>query len=336
MKPSGVTTTVPETARGKGRMTDLVISIGTLDNYPMLESCLRSICQDDDPRLSYEIVVVNNGVSDQRVVSKLAESFPRVRTIYRAPKLGYCAPHNLVMTNSDSRYVLVLDDDTVVKKGTLSKMVAFMDSHPDVGIAVCKVLNPDGTLQRVHGVFPNLGTEILNALKLRRFLPDERRPLDLRAAREVDYILGCFMLVRAEVIRTVGGFDEHYYSVGCEPDWCYRIRRAGWKVMVVPDAEIIHFGGEHSFNATTRSYANIIRHHVNCYYFYEKHYGSFSSFLLRPIMLVGMLLRIPYYAAMYVLRLEARAEAKKRVRAFCRVAILAFSRAPHNMPKDLV
>ena len=315
-------------------MVDLTISIGTLDNYKVLEPCLRSIYQEDDPQLSYKVFVVNNGFTESRVSEKIEKNFPQVTLVKKKPKLGYCVPHNLVMSISNSRYVLILDDDTIVMKGTLKKMVAFMDSHPEVGIAGCKTLNPDGTFQKTYGLMPDLKNQLLNAFKISNSYPD-RLFKDISFSREVEYILGAFMFVRAEILKEVGLLDENYYTLGCEPDWCYRIRKAGWKVMFVPEAEIIHIGGEHSFNATSRSVINLIRHHVHYYYFFHKHYGRFSCFLLRPIMIIGMLLRIFHYSWVYILRPANRVEAGKRVRAFWRVLRFSFSFKPYNMPKEL-
>ncbi len=315
-------------------MDDLTISIGTLGNYPALADCLRSICREEDPHLSYRIVVVNNGITDHRVSDAIRKDFPRVALIEKQPKLGYCVPHNLVMKGSTSRYVLLLDDDTIVQAGALATMVNYMDKHPDVGIAGCKTLNPDGTLHRTYGRFYTLKTELLNALKISSFYPD-RLYRDLSSAREVEWISGAFMLVRAAVIQQVGVLDERYYTLICEPDWCYRVHRAGWKVVFVPEAEIIHIGGEHSFNIPAKSYTNLVRYHVNRYYFFLKHYGRLNCFLLRPIMILGMTLRMVFYGLLYLLRAESREESGKRVKAFGKVVQLSLSAAPYTLPREL-
>jgi len=81
------------------------------------------------------------------------------------------------------------------------------------------------------------------------------------------------MLVRRQALDEVGPLDEHYYTYVCESDWCHRLRSAGWRIMYVPGAEIVHVGAEHSINnkLTVTNAANLVRYHANRYYFFRKH-----------------------------------------------------------------
>jgi hypothetical protein len=86
---------------------------------------------------------------------------------------------------------------------------------------------------------------------------------------------GSFMMVPRRILSEVGILDEHYYTSVCEPDWCHRIRKAGWRVMYVPFAQIVHLGGEHSINSkqTSRNALHFVRYHANRYYFFKQHHG---------------------------------------------------------------
>jgi GT2 family glycosyltransferase len=315
-------------------MIDLTISIGTIGNYPVLERCLRSIYKEDFLGLSYEVWVVYNGSGNDGVVEKIEENFPQVSLIKKRHPLGYCVTHNLVLRQCNSRYVLVLDDDTLVQDGTLFKMVGFMDAHPTVGIAGCKTLNADGTFQKTYGVLPSLRTEFRNVFRSSGFWPDHLYQ-DTSSYREVQWLNGSFMFVRSEVLKEVGLLDEHYYTYVCESDWCYRISKAGWRVVFVPEATITHIGGEHSINTTTKKYVNLVRHHVNRYYYFYKHYNSLSNFLLRPIMICGASLRILYFLLLYFFKPAIRDRAKVRIKAFCTVIKISLLPRPYNLPEEL-
>lgn len=316
---------------------DLTISIGSIGKYHLLERCLTSIFEDVDEALSIEVRVVYNGPGDDGVCEKIASDFPRVRVTRRSNSLGYCAAHNIVLNESTSRYVLVLDDDTVVSRGALRTMVAFMDAHPRVGLAGCKTLNADGSFQPTYGLDPSLRTEFMNIFKASSFMPRHLyREVD--SVRKVNWLHGSFMFVRRETVREVGGFDERYYTYGCEADWCYRIRKAGWAVVYVPLAQIVHVGGEHSINTShtaAKKYSYIVRWYANRFYFFYKHYGRFSLWALRPIMALQSATRVAYFSVLYVFAPERRPVATTRIRAFLYIIALSFSPKPYDVPASI-
>jgi hypothetical protein len=319
-------------------MLDLTISIGTLGRYEALECCLHSIYNEDAAHLSYEVWIVYNGPGNDGICERIREEFPAARIIEREGPLGFCAAHNLVLRQARSRYVLVLDDDTIIRRGTLSRMVEFMDGEPRVGIAGCKTFNLDGSFQPTFGVFPSLRSEIAGILRRESLMP---RWLfrDITSPQDVDWLNGSFMLVRAEVLEKVGGLDERYYTYICEEDWCYRIRLAGWRVMYFPGAEIVHIGGEHSINTSrtgAKTYSRIVHYHVNRFYFFWKHHGRLQSLALRLIIALQSMTRILFFSAAYLVWPGFSAIAKTRVRAFWRVLRLCFSVEPHRLPSDLV
>lgn len=317
-------------------MDDLRISIGNLGNYGLLERCLRSIYAEDEPGFRFTVSVVYNAPAGCDTDRLIERDFPQVGLIRRAGPLGYCATHNLVLSDADSRYVLVLDDDTILPKGTLPRIVAFMDEHPDVGIAGCKTLNADGSFQKTFGLVPSLRSELVNAFRPDSFWPD-RLYEKLSSVREVEWLNGHFMLVRREALQLVGGLDEHYYTYVCEPDWCFRIHKAGFKVVYLPDVEITHVGGEHSRNnkMTATNRLNLVRYHVNRFYFFRKHYGAFPTLLLRPIMFAGSLARAVRYSGLYLLKPELREMALAKVKMHGDVMRLSLSPCPYVLPARL-
>ncbi len=311
-------------------MHDLAILIGNLGSDRYLADCLRSLKQEDAADFSWCLHLAFNGFEDTGFVARIAAEFPEARAFYRRSKLGYTGTYNRLLAEADARYMLLLDDDTLVPKGTLPAMVAFMDAHPEVGIAGCRTLNPDGSLQRTFGRMLTLHAELFNAVHLSTFWPDHLYR-DLEHWREVDWLNGSFMLVRRETLQAVGHLDEYYYTFCCEPDWCLRIARAGWKVAFVPDVAITHVGGDHSINGVVKSDDALMRAHINHYYFFRKHYGLVAQILLRPILSIGASLRLIKFIPLLLFAPGRRAEAAPKVRAYVRIALLGLMPRPWRL-----
>ena len=326
-------------SRGPGNrvfMQDLEVIIGNLGSEEYLASCLRSLYAEDAPGFTYSVAIAFNGFDthDNTVMQDIADAFPQARLVYRRNKLGYTGTYNLLMRSSAARYILLLDEDTIVPKGALPAIVAFMDAHPDVGIAGSRTLNPDGSLQKSFALMFDLRSEFLHALHLSTFWPDHLYK-DLSDWRTVDWLNGSFMLVRRSTVEQVGMLDDYFYTFGCEADWCLRIARAGWKVAFVPDVVITHIGGEHSINTAVKSYDALMRSHINRYFFFRKHYSPLQQALLRPIMTMGACLRLLKFLSVYALAASRRAEAGPKIRAFARIAMLGLTRRPWRLTAKL-
>lgn len=318
-------------------LPDLVISIGSLGNHEVLARCLRTVFEEDEPGFRFEVWVVFNGSDDRPLIEMLEREFPLVRLFSaRGGPLGYCRTHNVVLERARSRYVLVLDDDTLVPKATLPGMVRFMDEHPDVGLAGCETHNADGSYQRSFGLVPSLRTELATAFGPEGFWP-ESLYRDVSRMRDVEWLNGSFMLARGAAIDAVGVLDEHYYTYVCEPDWAYRIRKGGWRVVYVPDYHIVHWGGEHSINnkLTVTNHVNLVRYHVNRAYFFRKHYGFPATLALRVLLVIGCLLRAMLYLVHIVLVPERRPACLAKLRAIAHVLKLCVSREPYRLPPAL-
>jgi GT2 family glycosyltransferase len=315
-------------------MQDVAVTIGNLGSERYLEPCLRSIYAEDAPGFTYSVLIAFNGFDDSHLLHRIRDSFPEASLHYRRNKLGYTGTYNLLMRANTARYILILDEDTVLPKGTLPAMVAFMDAHPEVGIAGARTLNPDGSFQKSYGVMFDVRSELLNALSVSTFWPDHLYR-DMSDWRTVDWLNGSFMLVRQTTVEQVGMLDEYFYTFSCEADWCLRISRAGWKVAFVPEVSFTHVGGDHSINTTVKSYDALVRSHINRYFFFHKHHGALAQGLLRPIMTVGAILRLIKFLALYCMAPSRRPEAGPKIRAYARIALLGFARQPWKLTPEL-
>ncbi|MGA7160717.1 MAG: glycosyltransferase [Bacteroidota bacterium] len=198
-----------------------------------------------------EVFVVDNA-SDDGSCDLIRHSFPQVRLIANGVNVGFAKANNQALALSAGKYLMLLNPDTIVQEDTFRTLIAFFEANDDVGMAGCKILNPDGTLQlpcrrsfptpwvaftKVSGLSSLFGsTKLFGKYNLTYLNPDE--------SYEVDAISGSCMMVRHEVLDKIGGLDESFFMYGEDLDWCYRVQRGGWKVFYVADTKIIHYKGE--------------------------------------------------------------------------------------------
>jgi N-acetylglucosaminyl-diphospho-decaprenol L-rhamnosyltransferase len=313
---------------------DLTVIIANLGQLESLRPCLSSIFSVAGAATPLRVIVGFNFEGGDDNPRALAREFPQVEQLRAPMKLGYCRAYNQLMARSTGRYFLLLDDDTVLGPGAIDSMVRFMDAHLDVGIAGCRTSNCDGSYQKSTGKMFSLKTELINVFRPAAFWNDG---IDATVAtwKSVGWLNAHFLMVRARVVAEVGVFDEFFYTIQCEPDWCLRIRHAGWKVAYVPDVEVTHLGGAHSVATAVKSRANLLRSHINRYYFIRKHYGNVALHLLRFIMSAGAMLRLLKYTAVWLFSPGRRPEAGPKVDAYWRIVLLGTKARPEDLPDEL-
>jgi GT2 family glycosyltransferase len=273
-------------------MPTLTISLVTANNRKLILDCLQSIYENIGG-LDLETFVVINASSDDSA-AVIAQRFPQVKLIVNSEKLGFTHNHNMVMRQAQGRYLLVLNDDTVILADALQKMVAFMDATPNVGILGCRIRYGDGSLQWSCGRSISHKFEFFKAGVLQSLIPFW--PVrHFRTTREVTWVTGACLLARAEAVRQVGLLDENIVIYFEDGDWCFRMLQAGWKVVFYPEAEIIHFHGQTRKQYLARDLFIIYQSKL---YFFRKHYGRGAQVLVRLLTFVEVALR---YAKMSLL-----------------------------------
>jgi len=228
---------------------DVSIIIVAWNVRQLLHDCLKSV-YEQTKGVDFEVIYVDNASTDGSV-QMVREHFPDVRIIENERNQGFIKANNQAIRIARGRYVLLLNSDTVLLNNAIAKTVEFADANPQAAVVGCKVLNPDLTLQRTCFMFPSVLNLFLAATYLYKIFPKSRffgrehmTWWDFNDAREVETICGCFSLVRKQAIDKVGLMDERYFVYGDDPDWCYRFKKAGWKVMFSPEGRIIHYGGQ--------------------------------------------------------------------------------------------
>ena len=264
---------------------DLSIIIVNYNVKEFLQNLIHSI-EKASSNLTKEIFIIDNA-SDDGSVEFIREKFPQIKLIANQKNLGFGKANNLGLNEASGKYLLMINPDTIVAEDTFEKMIEFFDQNKNVGLAGCKILNPDGTLQLAcRRSFPGPWVSFTKVTGLSSFFPKSKifarynlTYLDENQSYEVDAISGSFMMMRKEVYEKVGGFDEQFFMYGEDLDLCYRIQKTGYKVFYVHTTQIIHYKGE----STKRSSLDETKVFYNAMHlFVKKHFSS--SFLVQIIL----------------------------------------------------
>jgi GT2 family glycosyltransferase len=258
---------------------DLSISIINTNNREQTLQCLRSLFANTH-RVSLEVFVVDNACTDGSA-DAIAAEFPQVKLIRNAQKLGFSTNNNKALSQASGRYLCILNDDTIVQDGAFDALVTFMDVHPEAGACGPKLLNPDGSEQQSFDYFLMPMQEAFRPLSLWR----RQLALNGDTPREVDRVIGACMVVRRQATEQVGLLDPAFDPIYTEEtDWCYRIRQRGWRIYAVPNARVIHYGGQ-TMNRVRR--AALERLYRNKTLFFRKHHGQFSAWLFKIFLMLS-------------------------------------------------
>lgn len=242
------------------------------------------------PSVEYEVVVVDNASSDESLAKlhssaagKLLEGRARLRLIRNCENRGFGPANNQAFELTTTPLLLLLNPDAAVKEGCIDRLVSAVRAEARVGGAGPRILNSDGSLQVSVWRNPPAAWEImLSNLKLYALLPKHLRgELLLGGHWQHDYkksvpmLSGTAILVRREVIDSVGGFDERFHMYGEDHEWCLRIKRGGWSLVFEPDAVVVHHGGWSSLQRWTD--LEKIRVQLESHYMFQKQVLSRSQ-----------------------------------------------------------
>jgi len=315
---------------------DLEILIISYNTRELLRDCLGSVYQKVRG-IGFGVIVVDNGSSDNSV-EMVKKEFPQVTLVENRENIGFARANNQAIRQSKARYFLLLNPDTSLANSLSSEMVRFMDSHPEVGILGCKLLNADGTIQPSNSSFPNLFTEYLRASQLKRLIPAVglrekigkkwsrvlgstlreyfRVYWDSERIREVDWVSGACLMARRKAVEDVGLLDENFFMYYEDADWCYRMQRRGWKTCYFPFFEVIHYVGksDSGFNPKT-----FIERYKSMYHYFKKHKSKKAVFLLRLLVQRGLSLRWLGLVLIHPFSRKKRTESGKRLYAYLKV-----------------
>lgn len=278
-------------ALSTGRQSpDVSIVIVSWNVRELLRACLQAIVRGRGA-LDVEVIVVDSGSADGSV-AMVEKEFPWVRLVACEENVGFPRGNNLGIARAGGRHVLLLNPDTEVRKDALETMVCYLDKHAGAGVVGPQLLNPSGTVQSSRRRFPTLVTALFESTWLQSVAPggvlDHYYMLDQSEdeAGDVDWLTGACLMVRRRVIDEVGGLDEAYFMYSEELDWCRRIKEAGWRIVYLPAAQVVHHAGKSSEQAVTARHVNFQRAKLR---YFRKYHGRAAAVVLRTFLLASYL-----------------------------------------------
>lgn len=254
-------------------MTDVSIIIVSYNTVDILRSCLASLFSLDIA-VDVEVIVVDNDSRDgsRRMVR---EEFPTVLLIANDENAGFARANNQGMAVAGGAFFLLLNSDTVFIEDCLSELIRFLRVNPAVGVAGCRVLNEDRSLQ--YSCYNRTGAITEYLFFAKGIIKDFWDPLTYRKymkydshrnVREVDYLKGCFMLIRRSVIDAVGGLDENFHMYIEDFEFCERVKQAtDFSIVYYPRTAIVHLERKSAKNSQFGTIANL---YDSCRYFLKK------------------------------------------------------------------
>lgn len=259
----------------------------------LLASCLASIDRNMKQLAlpSVETVVIDNASTDGSV-EMVSEKFPWVKLVVNEQNSGFAKANNQGIALCTGDYILLLNPDTQLHDFALQRMIIYLDEHPDVGAVGPYLENPDGTLQYSCYPTPSLRRESMRLLNPNRNAGHGAYAMhewSTTQPREVDVIQGACLMIRRKVFQQVGLLDESYFIYTEEVDLCTRIQQAGWKIVWVPTARVVHYGGQSTRQVATQMFLQLYASKV---IYFRKHRGRVIASLYKLLLTLVSISRI--------------------------------------------
>lgn len=287
---------------------ELAVIIVNFNTRQLLDDCLASIYRADSPRGGLQVVVVDNGSVDDSM-DMIANKYPAVIFIKNSKNLGFAKGNNIGVNAIDSRYVLFLNSDTVIKRYSLVKPLKYLKTHPKVGAITIKLFLKDGTIDfDNHRGYPTPTASICKFLGLAKIFPNSTffnsyhlgfQKLD--KIHQIPVAAGSYLMIPLKLFKDIGMWDENYFFYGEDIDLCYRINQAGYKIIYYPKVSTLHLRGassglrkENSKTAVSNK-ANrikVAKSSADAWrIFYKKFYSKRYPFFVTALVLTGIAIK---------------------------------------------
>lgn len=279
------------------KLSIIIVNYNTKD---LLYACLTSLFTHKKKEDQWEIIIVDNASSDksQEEIKNLMLKIQHVKLIQNKANMGYAAANNQGIRASKGDYILLLNSDTEVRKGTIQNIISYADSHHDIAAATCRVELANGSLDMAcHRGFPTPWAAFTYFSGLERIFPRSilfsqyhQGYKNMSKEHMVDCISGAFFFIRRSVIETIGFLDEAFFMYGEDIDWCYRIRQKGIKIAYIPQVSVIHKKWQSGFASDNMQAQKQTKQYFYeaMRLFYDKHYRTKYGWLVSSCVLFGI------------------------------------------------
>jgi GT2 family glycosyltransferase len=289
---------------------DVSLILVNYNSKEHLERCLASIKQNNK-RHSLEIIVVDNASTDGSQAMVRA-AHPEVTLIRNTNNLGFGKANNLGIQLAKGKYLLLLNNDTILNNDAIAALVKCLDNAPKAGIVACKVFEPDGKIQKNCRSFPlsPFDTMFGRASLFSKLFPSnpitKRTTLsdwDYNSPRQVDWVSGACMLIRRKVLDQIGLLDENYFMYWEDTDFCKRAKDAGWEIWFTPEGEIVHYSGQGGGKRPlSLKLYTIYQMHRSAYYYFLKHHYKTPLHPMAVITFLGMITLVTVKSAQAIIK----------------------------------
>ncbi len=264
---------------------DLSIVIVNLNTKDLTVGCIRSI-EKEVKNMSFEVLLTDNGSNDGSVeafqnIKKEKFWKNRFTLILNDTNTGYAKANNQGIKKAKGKYILLLNNDTIVHKDALQNLVKFAEDTSDAGVIGSKLLNIDGTLQMSCFNFPTIGNAIKEYFLNEKGLFDKFAPSG-KYPTTVDSVVGAAFLITPQAKKKVGILDERYFAYFEDIDYCRHAWKNGLKVYYLPSSVITHYHG-----ATFKKLANESERWKKLIPSSKVYHGLINHYLINAILWVG-------------------------------------------------
>ena len=268
-------------------MVSLSIILVNYNGSQFLYDCLNSIKLYVD-HYSSEIIIVDN-FSEDSSVNIIKDNFPSYTLFCSESNLGFSKANNLAVKQSQGKYLLFLNTDTILKENTPEILSDYLNEHKKVGVIGSRLTFKDGSYQLSCGRFPNLAIEFVYKIKAeldyrwhRTFSGFYDRQYS--QTRKVGWVTGACLMMRRDVFEQIGGFDENFFMYFEDKDICKRVTELGYKIIYYPKTTIIHLlgGSSHGIKKNVNKY-----YRDSQLYYYQKHLGKFQTSILKLYLMLS-------------------------------------------------
>jgi GT2 family glycosyltransferase len=297
-------------------MKKVSVIIVNYNGKDTLFECLNNLTRNIN---NIEVIVFDNASPDGAAVM-VEKSFPDVVLIKSDTNKGIAYGYNRALKKAAGEYILYLGSDAFPSQDTLDGLISFLNKNDDVALVTPKLVDRQGSVDMdAHRGFPTPWRALSHFVGLGKLFPNTKffnsyflGYKDMTTTHEIDACISHFMLVKKEAVESIDGWDESFFVYGEDIDFCYRLKEKGYKIMYLPEFEVLHYKGttvgvrkntSTITKASLKTKIDMKKASVNAMeIFYKKHYTSLYPKALTLIVLIGIKLMFWYRIAIFKIR----------------------------------
>jgi len=287
---------------------DLSVVIVSYNTKALTLNCIETLYRESSD-MELQVIVVDNNSHDGSKTA-ISENFPDVILIALDENIGFARANNLAVRRAQSEWILLLNPDTQVQADSIKKMLKFSQHQHQPCIVGGRVYRKNGHLDpgscwgepTLWSTFcASVGLSALFSQNL-LFDPESLGSWQRDTVREVDIIAGCLLLIPIELWHQLDGFDSRFFMYSEDVDLSIRARKAGARLIICPDAKIMHHAGASEVTLSSKT--------IKLFYakvqFFNKHWPKWKAILGAQLLVMHAIIRTLGFGALGILNADYR------------------------------